>query len=279
MDAVFSLLPRAGLGNKLLVWGRGAAFAEINGLPHYTLGWTHLSLGSILRPGRRRPFYGKSFDSGISPALHAWRLLGPVTVEPELGPGPPATYVFNAIPHWRDYFAGLREQRTALRRRFFSVYRGNVPPPMPPFVALHVRRGDFRETDSRPFAEQGLTRTPLVYFRDIACQLRDAIGRPVPIRLFSDGLDSELADLLSLPDCTRYLGASDAEELVAMSQAGAVVASASSTFPLWAGFLGDGVLIHHPDHFHQPVRPAAEAWEGPWPGTPAPLLTSLRRIF
>ena len=76
MAAVFSILPQAGLGNKLFVWARGAAFAEINGFPHYTLGWSHLSLGAVRRAANRRPLYGRSFRGGLTglfvPRQHQW---------------------------------------------------------------------------------------------------------------------------------------------------------------------------------------------------------------
>jgi len=278
MSAVFSLLPHAGLGNKLLVWARGAAFAEVNGLPHYTIGWSHLSPGTLLRGGRRRPLYGRSFRGGIGAMAQAWRLLGPTVREPAIASAPPGTYAFAAIPAWQDYFAGLREHREAVRRRFFAAYRHRVPAAPEPFLALHVRLGDFRPADDRPFAEQGQTRTPTDYFVETATAMRAAVGRTIPIRVFSDGSDADLAELLALPACSRHLAATDAEELVAMSQAAAIVCSASSTFSMWAGYLGDAVLIHHPQHFHNQVRPDLPGlWEGPWPGSAEPLLDALRR--
>lgn len=42
-----------------------------------------------------------------------------------------------------------------------------------------------------------------------------------------------------------------------MSKSKIIIASAGSTFSLWAGFVSDAALILHPDHIHAPIRPSS----------------------
>ena len=271
MAIVLSALPRAGLGNKLFVWANGAAFGAVNAIPHYTLFWNHYTHRMLLGAGRRRPTYARALHLAnplLSPRFVAG-LAGRRIVEPPVGPHPQADgkvlFLYRDLPHWSAYFEVLKPHRALVRERFAALVRPVAT--ATPVIGIHVRLGDFKALDpSKPFAAQGITRTPFAYFTAIIAALRAMAGWTVPVSIFSDGTDAELAPLLALPQVTRFESPSDPVELAALSRARVIVTSASSTFGLWAAFLSDAIVIHHPDHFHGAVRADADAWEGPWPG-------------
>jgi len=297
LHASISLLPRCGLGNKLFVWARGSVFGRMHGLRHYTYNWSHYSWRNWLEfngedGAQRRSLYGQSFLSNdLVAKLQLLRLPFSRSVfEPsilaqdrkELVLNDYHYAVFSKLPHWESYFVGLREHRDYLRQQLRCELKSShrfVDPSKVPAIAVHVRMGDFRPPDeTRPFAEQGNTRTSIAYFKEIIGQLREAAGWSVPVTIFSDGKSSELSELLSLGSVERYADSkSDIEELLAMSQAKVIVTSAGSTFSLWAAFLSDAVTIHHPDHFHGQIRSPGQQWEGPWKGIQGEFAESLRQ--
>src|SRR5262249_41728741 len=129
--------------------------------------------------------------------------------------------------------------------------------------------------------------TPDFYFRDQISWLREAAGRNVPITIFSDGNDEELRFALELPNIVRARAPNDVIELLLMSRARVIVASAGSSFSDWAGYLSEGGFIRHPDHIHAPIRPSAtygalevpaprslQEWNAVWRRTIEPCLES-----
>ena len=119
----------------------------------------------------------------------------------------------------------------------------------------HIRRGDFRPLASNEdFARVGGVQTPNDYFLSVIAGIRRVAGHDVPVTVFSDGSDTELAFILSLPNVTRSQTENDVVDLLLMSRAQVIVPSAGSTFSEWAGFLSDAIIVRHPDHIHAPIR-------------------------
>ncbi len=275
MAAVLSLLPNAGLGNKLFVWARGWVFAERHGLPHESVPWSQLTLRQYLTPGRGRGLYGLDLRTSL-------RDLGRVALgglgarvirEPEDLVKEPnrALYVFDRVPHWTDYFADLKSARVEVRAKLRTMARARVAEAFSlpaPVLSVHVRCGDFKPPDPNvPFAKQGAKRTPLEYFIELLASLRrDPRWADAPISVFSDGTREELAELLAVPGTRLVSMRSDLAEIFYMSRSQVIVPGAGSTFSAWAGFLSDGHYVHHPDHFYCSARPPGPYWEGPWDG-------------
>src|SRR5919202_2334278 len=61
MFLVYPQLPRAGLGNMLLVWARAVLFAHINSLPVVAPTWGKVRIGAYLRGERDKRYYGHLF--------------------------------------------------------------------------------------------------------------------------------------------------------------------------------------------------------------------------
>ena len=265
---VIASLPKAGLGNKLFVWALAEMFAQINRMPACILGWSYPRIGTIIRHERRDIFYGRHLNVNYIQNCIGLIKLGALNrcYEPSLSQ--PMTergsaYIFNQIPHWKGYFESLHPYRDAVRQSFWALPRSTILDMVgrmkAPTIAIHVRRGDFRELRSgEDFAKVGGVRTPVEYFLRIIRNLRDCAGWDVPVTIFSDGSNQELAQMLALSYVERAPAMPDIGHLMLMARSKVIVASAGSTFSMWAGFLSDAALILHPDHIQGAIRPSSD---------------------
>ncbi len=252
----------------LFVWARALVYAHLSRSRLITSSWTKLRIGPLLRGEKSRRGYGGYFrrPDGPNRLVRWWILLTyprinePAFAPAQGGPHTRALYVFSMIPHWGDYFDGIREHRDLVRAKLREAvahhYLKRVDSIEPPVVGVHVRCGDFRQLRSgEDFAKVGMVRTPQAYFQDVIGSIRKIHGSELPVTVFSDGGDDELAALLATPNVERAAANADIVDLLLLSRSRVIVASAGSTFGYWAGFLADAPLILHPDHIHAPIRP------------------------
>ena len=104
------------------------------------------------------------------------------------------------LPHGEIYFGDIRNHRDFIRGQLFAMirdqYKREPDALRPPVVAVHVRRGDFRSLRvGEDFAHFGLVRTADQYFADLIEQIRHVSGWDLPVTVFSDGTDDEIATL------------------------------------------------------------------------------------
>ncbi len=190
----YAQLPRAGLGNMMLVWARALVFAHLNGLPLAVSGWSQARLGPLLRRERSKRLYFGYFKNSnninfIQSAI-SLRTYNRIA-EPEVALLPPKQrdaprnlYVFSEMPHWSDYFRGIKDHRDFVRDSIFKMlsrkHDEQLSNSARPVIGVHIRRGDFRELQpGENISVTGLTRVPLSYFKnliDSICSLRSVAG-------------------------------------------------------------------------------------------------------
>ena len=282
---VVALLPNAGLANKLFVWAKAEVFAELNDMPNDTIGWTWPKIGPLLRGERNLRMYGRYFrgrKNDLLIALAKGSITRRIVIEPVVGRLPSKsafgsrTYVFKDIPSWRDLFGDIRNHRDFIRDRLLAMVRDQYKKELDalriPVVGVHIRRGDFRRLRlGEDFARVGGVRTADQYFADLIEQIRHVSGRDLPVTVFSDGTDDEVAFLTRMPGVTRSPATSDVVDLLLMARSRIIITSAGSTFGEWAAFLSEAAVLRHPAHIHAPIRPPQYTelyYEGPAPAKP-----------
>ena len=278
MTYVIVKLPRAGLANKLLIWARACVYAKQHNLKLTTINWTTIHIGPIIRMESSYRLYINYFKKdGIVSRMNAWvhLLFRDSQIEPPINESPENknVVVFNRILFWMHFFDAIRLERTYIKSLFLSQllsekYRQVYERLPSPVIGIHIRRGDFRAMipGEKFDREVVLIQTPLTYFIEVVKRIRIESGSCLPVTIFSNGTDDELHEILSLESTQRYNGATDMEDLLALSKSKIVIPSPSSTFGLFAGYLSDGILLHHPDFYMRPLRDAhvnATAYEGP----------------
>jgi hypothetical protein len=265
-------LPAAGLGNKLFVWARARVFSRLNSLPLVVSGWSQIRQTAIHHGGDLRlylNYFRRTDEVGWVRRLLLRSHL-PVQAEPAMAPitaDADCIYAFAQVPHWSDYFRDIRDHRALVQNELWQLLtparQQEIARITAPAICVNVRLGDFRKLkQGESFAQTGGVRTPIEFIRDVIEGVRAIHGQPLSVWLCSDGTDAELADLLRLPNVQRAPRNSKIGDIYMMARSNILVHSAGSTFGYWASFLGDNVSILHPDHVHQPIRPAAvnERW-------------------
>lgn len=261
---VHARLPSSGLGNKLFVWARALVFARQHGLPLVVTGWCTPRWRALLKGEDARIYWNYFTPWNELPASQ--RSQARVVREPAFDAEPSCdatVYEFSEMPHWKTCFEGLREHRELIRSELFghltAARRREIASVARPMICLQIRMGDFRALKAHEqFSQVGGVRTPLDYFRQWIEDLRAVQGSDLAVTIVSDGSAQELAPLLTLPNVTHTPGRSGLADLILMADSRLLVCSAGSTFSQWGGFLGDPVLIHHPDHMHYFCRPEAD---------------------
>ena len=262
--------------------------------------WGRIRLGPLLRRDRHTRWYTGYFDDGgVVRALRRYRVLlsRSHVVDPPLGPldrvdaaDSNRVYVFRQLPHWSDYFDGIRDYRDFVLEALYGMlapaHGHELARTPPPIVGVHVRRGDLREPKpGEDFRSLGGVRAPLSYFRQLIERIRDIATTALPVTIFSDGDDSELDELLRMPHVARSRGRPDIVDLLLLSRSRIILTSPGSTFSYWSGFLSNAPIVHEPRHFHTASRPenvsrhlfegGVETCDGDWP---APLVRCIRAV-
>lgn len=288
-------LPRAGLGNMLLVWARALVFSRLNSLPLTVHGWSVPRLGPLLRRESRLRYYGHCFHVERGPLLRRLvdRMVLGVSAEPPIRALDPdgrrRVFLFRDIPHWSDYFGSFHAHRDLVKAALFGMVTAphleRLRSLAQPVVGIHVRLGDFRALGAgESFAHVGGVRTPMDYFRAMLSRIRAVHGSELPATVFSDGTIAELRPLLDMPNVHLAPRHSDVVDLLLLASSRLVICSAGSTFGYWAGFLADAPMLLHPQHIHASIRTAAQNQRyfegGVWPEEdwPALLCDNIRAL-
>jgi Glycosyl transferase family 11 len=281
---VYPKLPKAGLGNMLLIWARAVLFAKVNNLPVVAPTWGKITVGPYLRGERDKRnygnlFYNKDYLSKFNYFLASLKKkhihYNPIISEIELSNLESEEvdchlFIFNQLPHWSDFFVDLKEHQPIIKDKLLVSIRPSVLAAISdrptPQIGLHIRMGDFRvlklEDD---FTKLGGVRTPFSWFIRVIDAIREIAGYDVPVTMFSDGNDYELSDLLKLPKVFRASAASALSDMLTLSRSKLLIASSGSTFSAWASYLGQCPTIWHPAHFYAGVFPrnlSQKAFEG-----------------
>lgn len=251
LDLGYLRVAGAGLGNCLFTYFNAMLVARRSGAALIQPAWPSLKLGPLLRGERSKRSYlglfrpaaselsglrkGRALAAGLG---GTWRDV-PIPL--------PATARTNGrltvVRCQRHLFEPLLPDRAEIRRRFLEIAR----PPLPlrngwgngRYIAVHVRLGDFAGASPEQLhsGTASNVRIPLTWYVEVARRLRAAFPA-LPVHVFSDGTEAELAPLLGIEGVRLRREDDDLSELAALAGARLLVGS-RSTFSRWAAFLGN----------------------------------------
>jgi len=268
-DLWFVRLSGAGLGNGFFSYFHAVVLAQKHHGVVITPPWFALKLGPILRGEKSKRFYWRMFKPYPGEIAGVKKLMA-------LLRGFPSRHVVEVaydkesrvaggllnIVHCPKFtFQGLHEHRDTIRRRLLGIINDTVPAGhvwgKAPFIAVHVRLGDFRTVRNVEEIRSGVanSRIPLSWYVNVVRALR--LRYPdMPVRIFSDGRDAELEAILSL-GASVYRTGSDILDLLAMASASIFVGSNNSTYSRWAVLLGNmpSIWLDSESRGEQPSSP------------------------
>ena len=260
------VLGRYGLTHGLLAWARCRLWCEQNDATMVAPFWLKLRVGPYLRRERDKRNYFLLFGAGHAvTGLRRLAILAratPIDVEsawpthPTTDTGSIVLRFHNALKdNEKKSFAQIVGHAPFLRRELLAMTRRRFHPRTPdvPFIAIHVRMGDFTPlgTDGR-IASASNARLPIDWYGDRLDALRGKLGQMVPAIIFSDGSDADLAPLLARESIQRAARQQSVTDLLQMGLGVALIASGSG-FSLWGAFLGSAPRIAHPEQLIVPI--------------------------
>lgn len=261
------VLGRYGLTHGLLAWARCRVWCGQNDATMLAPFWLKLRVGPYLRRERDKRNYFLLFGAGDAVAglrrlavlARARRVVTGTEWPSAPAPddGPVVVEFHNALKdNEKKSFAQIVGHAPFLRRELLAMTRRRFHPPAPttPFVAIHVRLGDFSAPAAQGAVAADATniRLPIDWYGDRLDALRRNLGRSVPAIVFSDGSDADLAPLLARKDVSRAPRQQSVTDLLQMGTGVALIASGSG-FSLWGAFLGSTPRIAYPGQAIVPI--------------------------
>lgn len=247
VDFVYADLGRAGLGNLLFPLARGLLHSNNAMVPLLPPHWRKLRIGPILRGERDLRRYHTLFRlPTMSERLIRARVLARATLVDESGAVLRSGNQTRAlvVRDMADYFDSL----TGAESEIVKYIDANVREPVRliaddqrPYVALHIRLGDFRKAYGTSELEVRNASTSISWFVQAVGALRRS-GWHGPIMVASDGSDEQIRAVTELDGVTRTSARTVLEDLFVLARAELVIGS-GSTLSAWGAFLGGGPLV------------------------------------
>ncbi len=271
MSIVECRLPKAGLGNQLFPLLQAHLFGLLNALPVVVTGYHQLKLGPWLRGEKSKRNYNGFFEFQEHLLIDLYKTFKYRNSGLVKDNQPPLEvlladekqdrhFIFGQLPHYTDYFKGLKENREEVIKLFYKLVRpailsrlSNLPAPC---IGVHIRMGDYKSSSAEAeFGKVGAVRTPLSYFLETINTIRQIHGSNLPVSIFTDGHGEELKQLLSLENTYLVKTDNDLLDLLLLSRSRILVTSADSTFSYWSAFLSAALVIMHPLYIFSALRP------------------------
>jgi hypothetical protein len=250
-DLWFVRISGSGIGNAFYNYFHAVALADQCDATVIVPPWFSVKIGPMLRGQSGKRFYlgmFKPYPGEIRGMRKLWVLLSRYRTRKIVEidgcrPMALAKGMLNIVTmNYKFTFEGLYPYRDAIRQRILGIVNDPVPPGhcwgQGKFIAVHVRMGEFAQVSDTKLVTGGHSnvRIPLSWYVHLVKNLRARYPQ-MPVSIFSDGKERELAPLLE-SGATLYRSGSDMTDLLAMSSASILVGS-NSTYSRWAAFLGD----------------------------------------
>lgn len=264
----FPNVGRSGLANMLLPWARCEVFCKTKKLPMLAPQWAQPKLGPLLRREKDKRFYMGLFknDGYINGPLKWFLLASAVKIsEAEVSnnngefhdglKNKNSIVVFKGLGR---YFTDLAGQAGFLHERLKGILSDScrerlVDAPADAFVAVHIRRGD---KPMLPFGTEPPKNTmhwaiATEWYVSCIRQVQEAMGGEMPVIIFTDAAASEIKSILELPNVHLAEPNSAIVDILLMAKARVLITSASSTFSMWASFLGGMPSVWFPSNWRE----------------------------
>lgn len=251
---------RHGLGNMLFPWARAFVFSSQHGCGLLSVNWVRFDrIGPWIRRERDKRYYFRQLsNAGYVGGFRRWLLLrigkriseGTATEVGFRSPsfGRPVVVDFRGM---EDRFAPIRnrgaEIRGELQRLCHERIREIADAPNEMFIAVHIRRGDFRRAPHPGFIPYGSWnwQLPEWWYRKVIEQIRSALGYDIKVLVFSDEPQSITDEIKEVPNLNVADQQPALADLLRMSRAACIVASGSS-YSAWAAYLGSMPSVWYP---------------------------------
>lgn len=261
----------AGLGNLLFTWSRVIAASEKHNAKLIWPTWPSIKVGPWLRHEKDKRCYIGLFKNktGMCGGFKKYAKLcfGKKIHTKNLDAIDWDRFGENDIVVYDDFklapgvfqmdFNGTREYRDKITETIYANL-GKKGKKALDFeasraIGIHVRLGDFDRTTAALDTGKNNMRIQISWYVAMLNKIREAAGWNIPVYVFSDGTDDELAELTALPEVRRMTFGNSIGDIVGLSRFPVMISSGSS-FSLWARFLGNCSSISYPNQIKDRVH-------------------------
>lgn len=247
----YPLVERTGLCNMFYPWARAVVWARDHGAQVIAPNWVQFGrMGVWLRREKDKRLYLNQFtDKGTIHGFRKWWLLQTQRRSSEECPLESGVVVFQGRDRW-GWMEPVKMEREYLTWKLEAIVNPRILKALEglpkEFIAVHIRKGDFNlgdelQTDS--------------YYLNAIQKARWECGEKLPVHVFSDGTERELAFLAKVSNLVRMSKAPAVQDVLAISRATAVVGTNHSTFSYWGAFLGREKVSYWSSSGHLPSLP------------------------
>ena len=240
-----------GLANCMFFAARAAVLAKKLNARLMRPTWERFGIGQWIRKERDKRFYMGLFTKkeGISGFRKALLLATCRKMsEEEANRSKQGVVMVSGLRgYFSDLWADAGYVREYFQRNILPEAICKVPQELHHAVAVHVRLGDYParcRTDMRWYVDAIHT----------VLHAWDEMGKSqrLSIKVFSDGSDDELADLLAIPGVERAEYGNALADMIAISRCRFLIGS-DSTFSGWGAFLGNVHCLFAHLHYGRPL--------------------------
>lgn len=247
-----------GMGNLLFIYARALIYARKYQLTLIAPTWGSFKMGPLLRAEKDKRFYLNIFhSSGIYGLKKLFLLLTHSRqLENEYSGRQEFTKSVLVVSGLRNYFDDYIQENEFIKSNILRICKRAILRSYeeynPKTIAVHIRLGDYPSKN----------RISMDWYQEKINLLR-SLGYDYPVVIFSDGKDSELMPVLTLPHTSRAKRPNALADILRMSKAEILIGS-DSTFSAWAAFLGRNHFIRKNScHLNRIYHQNETAYEGP----------------
>jgi hypothetical protein len=245
---VYVDLPKAGLGNKLIVWARAYVFAEKYNYKLYRTSWIYFNIGPFIRRERKKRLYflylkKNNFSSILMQIIFPLIPKSKIQKNPLLPSENKKFYIYHFT--WQDNMYDFFKEniinrdliRLGIKSLLVEKVQTKIASLKNPTIGVHIRRGDYN-------LHAGKTKDE--YFIQVINEIRRTANENLPVTIFTDGTEAEMKPFLQLGNVELAEEKEDILDIFELSNSKICILSYYSSFSFWSGFLCTNRVIIHP---------------------------------
>lgn len=152
---------------------------------------------------------------------------------------------------YEELFRAIRGEQRFLLPRLNAILHPKMQRKLAKFpmdfgIALHVRRGDKPPLNPEEVPSRAHWSPSDQWYINVIRTIRAQIGEETPVNVFTDSRPEVIRAILDLPNVHLVESNKAIVDMILLSRAKALVTSGTSTFSMWAAYLGGMPTVWYP---------------------------------
>lgn len=240
MKYTYVRLPKAGLGNKLILWATGYLHSKNTNSEFVHSSWFYLNIGPWIRNEKSKRLYFFSFKSRpLSKIIYS--IFFQVFSNFQFIKSNKNITIFESSENFNLFFHSNYPNRFKIKQALLETLSNKTlisyQKLTAPDIGVHIRRGDFK---------YGSDLTDIDFFYNKILEIRKVYGNSLRVTIFSDGTFEDLHKILSINNVTISNNSEDILDILQLSMSSYCILSKDSTFSYWGAFFSNGKIFVSP---------------------------------